>query len=406
MPRTLSRTPVRVPARAAAALLGAAVLACAGAPPAAAAPDGTARVEREQTPGAQVHLEDGGEVPTVLYSVRVDDSASVAAYGAALEGEADHSAAYVETGFTALEAPADAAGPVAWVVANSYPARPLEELSGPGSDGLSEEQAIAATQAAVWHFTDGADLAGPGASGGNDARVERYYRHLVTGAQSAAPAPAPPTLDLEPRRIEGADPAAPLGPLRVSTTSTGPVRVAVNGAPGARLADASGATVAEVAEGDEFYLHVPQEPGAGVATVHARASTAALLPGRAFAGRNGVATLPVVAAEEVPTGSSAQVKADWAATESRAPGAGTPPPESAPSPQAPAREQAGAPESPSPSASAASPAAPPPAAEGARSTGPLAFTGTWAGQLVALGAGLLGVGAAAVLAARLLRRRR
>ncbi|MDA2814802.1 thioester domain-containing protein, partial [Nocardiopsis sp. RSe5-2] len=224
MPRALTAAPAR-PAAAAAALFGAAVLACAGAPAAAAAPDGPARVERAVAEGAQVRLESGESVDTALYSLRIDDSASVAAYGAALGGEVDHSAAYVESGFDALEAPLDAAGPVAWVVANSYPAVGLEELEAPGARGLNESQAIAATQAAVWHFTDGAELAGPGGSGGNDPGVERFYRHLVSGAERAPDAPAAPTLALTPGRISGADPAAPLGPLRVSTTGTGPVRV-------------------------------------------------------------------------------------------------------------------------------------------------------------------------------------
>ncbi|MDA2804356.1 thioester domain-containing protein [Nocardiopsis suaedae] len=402
MPRTPTAAPAR-PAAAAAALLGAAALACSGAPAAAASPDGPARVERAVTEGAQVHLESGDSVATALYSLRIDDSASVPAYGADLDGEVDHSAAYVESGFEALEAPEDAAGPVAWVVAHSYPSVGLEDLDAPGAGGLNESQAIAATQAAVWHFTDGAELAGPGGSGGNDPRVERFYRHLVSEAERAPDAPAAPTLALAPDRISGADPAAPLGPLRVSTTGTGPVRVAVNGAPGARLADADGETVSEVADGEEFYLHVPADPGAGVATVHARAGTAALSPGRAFSGRDGVATLPVVAADEALTGASAEVKADWSAPAPEgAPGA-------APMPQAsshvPARERPEAPSSPAPPPSPA-PAAPEGGAADTEASGGLALTGTWLGGLLAIGGGLAAAGAAALVAARLLKRRR
>ncbi|WP_017625668.1 thioester domain-containing protein [Nocardiopsis chromatogenes] len=404
MPR-VPTAPAR-PAAAAAALLCAAALALAGAPAAAAAPDGPARVERAVAEGARVRLDSGEDVATALYSLRIDDAASVAAYGAALDGEVDHSAAYVESGFEALEAPEDAAGPVAWVVAHSYPAVDLEDLDAPGAGGLDEGQAIAATQAAVWHFTDGAELAGPGGSGGNDPRVERFYRHLVAGAERASEAPAAPTLALEPGRITGADPAAPLGPLRVSTTGTGPVRVEVNGAPGARLADAEGETVAEVADGEEFYLHVPADPGAGVATVHARAGTAALSPGRAFSGRDGVATLPVVAAEEALTGASAEVKADWAApsADGGASGPGAPAmPEASPHTPARERPEAAAPSA-APSASP-SPAAPGGGAAQAEDSGGLALTGTWLGGLLAIGGGLAAAGLAAVVAARLLKRR-
>ncbi|MDA2811504.1 TQXA domain-containing protein, partial [Nocardiopsis sp. RSe5-2] len=168
---------------------------------------------------------------------------------------------------------------------------------------------------------------------------------------------------------------------------------------------AEGETVSEVSDGEEFYLHVPADPGAGVATVHARAGTAALSPGRAFSGRDGVATLPVVAAEEALTGASAEVKADWSASGADGGAAG---PDAPAMPEAsshaPVRELPEAPPSPAPSASP-SPAAPGDGAAGAEASDGLALTGTWLGGLLVIGGGLVAAGAAAVVAARLLRRR-
>lgn len=381
----------------AAALLTAGILVPA-AP--AAAQDGPARVEREAVAGAEVRLAGGETAQTALYRLRVDDDTSLSAYGAVLSdgpdrlsGEPDRSAAYVESGWDSVpgEHPAgDPAGPVAWIVRNSYPELPVEELGErSGAGGLSAEQAIAATQTAIWHYTEGAEPAA--GQKGNDPAVLEVYRHLVTEAEGADEPAAAPSLSVTPERIQGADPTSPIGPMKARTTGAGPVSLQVGGAEGARLTDASGSTVAQVEDGEEFFLEVPEGSGAGVATVHASTTAATVQSGRPFVGKDGVTTLPLVTAEEGVTGSSAAIKADWNAPAREPVPSADPALEPLPS-ASPAETPSAAPSpEPSPDASA-SPGSPEP-----ERRGPLALTGTWLGALIGIGALLVVGGAAAML---------
>ncbi|WP_017594711.1 thioester domain-containing protein [Nocardiopsis potens] len=392
MPRAPFR--LRPLAGLAAALLTAGVLTPA-AP--AAAQDGPARVEREAVPGAEVRLAGGETAETALYRLRVDDDTSLSAYGAVRSDEPDRSTAYVESGWNAVpgEHPSgDPAGPVAWIVRNSYPELEVEELAErSGAGGLSAEQAIAATQTAIWHYTEGAEpAAGKGkGKGGNHPAVLEVYRYLVDGAQGSDEPAAAPSLSVTPERIQGADPTSPIGPMKARTTGTGPVSLRVGGAEGARLTDASGETVTEVGDGEEFYLEVPEGSGAGVATVHASTTAATVQSGRAFVGKDGVTTLPLVIAEEGVTEGTAAIKADWNAP-AREPAPVTDPTlEPLPSASPAEPPPAAAPPAPSPEESA-SPASPEP-----ERRGPLALTGTWLGALIGIGALLVLGGAAAML---------
>jgi TQXA domain-containing protein len=379
MPRLLRRC---------AAVLCAAAAIGAGAVPASAA-EGVIRVDPAPVAGAPVRLADGVSAETALYRLLVDGAASVPAYGAALGDGVDVGAAYDETAWTAPAAPTPDPGPLTWIVRNSYPRLDLDRLRAEsGVPGLTEEAAIAGTQAAVWHYTDGTDLAAAG--GGNAPEVRALYDHLVAGAVVHGAATAPPTLSVTPERVEGADPAGPIGPLTVRTTAAGPVAVSVRGAPGVRLTDAEGAEVTRVADGAEFELRVDPSVPEGVATVYASAEDAAVAPGLLFTGRDGVQTRPLVTAGSAVAEATVAVTVDWSAAAPSPPPAAEAP---SPSPAAPTESPSARPE----------PAATPSAAagtDGRRPEGGLAFTGTWAGGLLAIGAGLLAVGAAAMYAGR------
>ncbi|MFV8381590.1 SpaA isopeptide-forming pilin-related protein [Corynebacterium hindlerae] len=80
---------------------------------------------------------------------------------------------------------------VNWIVENSYPAVNLDNLAkavGMGRDQLNEKSAIAQTQAAIWHFTDGIDYQGLNSLSGafgdrRDALVKgekQLYDYLVS----------------------------------------------------------------------------------------------------------------------------------------------------------------------------------------------------------------------------------
>ncbi|MFC3995166.1 thioester domain-containing protein [Nocardiopsis sediminis] len=376
------------------AVLCAAAAIGTGVAPATAA-DGISRVDPTPVAGSTVRLTDGAAAETSLYRILIDDGVSVTAYCADISISVDPQVTYVEGPLAGAEGiPDGAAAPLNWIVRNSYPLVDLDRLgTASGVPGLDQERAIAATQAAVWHYTNGTELAArPGErGGGNHPAVGALYRYLVDSAgRSELPDPRP-TLELSPGRLEGGDPALPLGPLTVRTTDTGPVELSVKGGSALRLADADGATITQAADGEEFFLHVDPAAPAGVATVYAQADDATVEPGRLFTGRDGVQTQPLLTAEPAVSPSTATVKVDWSASPAPAEEPAPPPSEEPPATASP----------PSPSAPEPSPTRPPVViADDRRPDRDLAFTGTWAGALVAIGAGLLVAGAAMVYATR------
>ncbi|MFI6577055.1 thioester domain-containing protein [Nocardiopsis sp. NPDC050513] len=323
--------------RCAAVLTSAALVGgLAGASPVLA--DDFSRVDRDPVEGTAVVLTDGDELPTALFSLRLGGSDSVGAYTATAEGEVQPRTAYVESAWDdstqwsetdAATGPADRA---AWVVANSYPSVGLTELAlASETVFLDERQAIAGTQAALWHVLDGAEL-DPAA---NDVAVAALYEHLVAGSESAPDESAAPSLEITPSQIEAVSPEEPLGPITVTSAGTAPVQLSVRGAPAAWLVDAGGEQVRRVRGGATVYLDVDPSVPAGVVTLHARGSDVPLPEGRLFTGRDGVRTRPLVTAEPGTTTSSTAATLTWHAEAPEAPPSPEPrPPETVlPSPE-------------------------------------------------------------------------
>ena len=75
----------------------------------------------------------------------------------------------------------DVQAKVAWIAQRSYPEVDLAKVSeASGVAGLTKEDAITATQAAIWHFTN--DFAYKGLKGADKAageRVEKLYNYLT-----------------------------------------------------------------------------------------------------------------------------------------------------------------------------------------------------------------------------------
>ncbi|MUL42699.1 TQXA domain-containing protein [Streptomonospora sp. PA3] len=384
----------------------AAALALAAGTPSPASAQDIARVGPEAESGATIRLEGGDAAKTSLYRLMVDEDTAVAAYCADISTSVNPRAAYTESSWDADSAPAvHAAAPAAlnWITAHSYPSVDLERLrEESGVPGVNQAQAIAATQAAVWHHTNGIDLAqGPGrGSAGNAAPMRELYDYLLEGARLNAGAEPEATLALTPGRVERADPAAPIGPFTVHTTSPGPVAVWVGGARNGQLTGPGGEPVEQVGDGGEFFLRLPPQTPTGVATVYARVTDARVRPGRLFVGKDGVQTQPLVAADTAATGATAAVKVDWVSEEAAA--------EERPEPESPGTEDgdqdADEAAPPAPSASPAqTPAASPTevvVAEDRRPEDNLARTGTWLGTILIVGLALVAVGAAVLYLTR------
>ncbi|WP_304453548.1 thioester domain-containing protein [Nocardiopsis sp. YSL2] len=283
-----------------------------GAP--AATADEFSRVDRDPVVGAELVLDDGRSASTSLFSLRVGARNSVRAYAALVDQEVRPRTAYVEShwsdreGWAQVPQATDPADRASWIVANSYPRVDLTPLAvGAGALHVDQAQAIAGTQAALWHVLDGADLD----RDANDAAVVAVYDLLVDGSAEAVDTAAEPSLDVSPDVLEAVAPEAPLGPLTVGSAGSGSLRLSVHGAPASWLVDGEGQRVSRAGDGDSLYLDVDPSVPAGVATVHVHGRGLPLPEGRLFTGRDGASTQPLVTAEPGTMNGSAAATLTW-----------------------------------------------------------------------------------------------
>jgi len=178
-----------------------------------------------------------------------------------------------------------------WILLNSYPNvgadKLTQELTASGvklNNGLSEAEAISATQSAIWNLSDGAKLDETNATPFNkdsSADVVAAYHYLL---DHATPVDQPtPSLDLAPPSQTGKA-GDLIGPFTVTTTA-GSVKVSSTLPSGVTLTDKDGKALGDVANGTQIYVKVPAgtEAGKGSFAIDA---TAHLNAGRLFVGAN------------------------------------------------------------------------------------------------------------------------
>lgn len=236
-------------------------------------------------------------------------------------------------------------GKVHWILKNSYPVVEVEDLQGEAQMArLTESEALTATQAAIWHFSNGVDLdrveQGPELdSNVNAGNVTHLYRYLIDNAQELPNEPASP-LTVGPDADSGLA-GDTIGEFTVETSGES-IPIGVEGPDGVEVVDAdSGDPVEKVSDGDVVAFSVPADTEAGEATLVLE-TTAAVETGRLFKGEDPEEpTQTLISAEdsEIVIGDTATVAWDAAG--------GTPPEvepttESSPSPVA---DQAAAPAS-------------------------------------------------------------
>ncbi|PRB56827.1 VaFE repeat-containing surface-anchored protein [Microbacterium sp. MYb45] len=161
-------------------------------------------------------------------------------------------------------------GKVLWVLAHSYPAVSLEDLAAAaGVAQISRNDAIEATQYAIWRYTD---LTFDAAWAWETPDSEAAYWYLVNGA-NANPGLTPGDFEVT------ATVTAP-GVAQTAGTLVGPfvvntnrAAVAVSVDPAVSVTDASGTAVAldAVVDGQELYLDLRASTAAGSATVRVAA---------------------------------------------------------------------------------------------------------------------------------------
>ncbi|KRV47888.1 peptidase [Wenjunlia vitaminophila] len=170
------------------------------------------------------------------------------------------------------------AGKILWILQNSYPQKSdLAQLSkDAGIDGtISEDEAAAGTQVAIWRFSDNVNVEA------DDAKAEKLADYLETNAKALEE--PKPSLSLSPSAVSGKA-GEKLGPIKVAT-SAGQVNVALNpGAPaGVKVVNKDGQAMSTAKDGEDLYVDVPADAEAGEAGLTVKGST--VIPiGRVFTG--------------------------------------------------------------------------------------------------------------------------
>ncbi|GAA1958271.1 thioester domain-containing protein [Kitasatospora viridis] len=236
--------------------------------------------------GGNIHFTDHSPEPGGLMLLK-GPGGMVETYCIDLNDPTEGGVKYQEAGWgaTSLAINKDA-DKINWILQNSYPhVTDLGQLAKEaGVDKLSALQAGIATQAAIWHFSDGVDAAP------DDSVAAALTKYLEGSANTGLKEPSP-TLQLTPEKISGKS-GGVLGPITVATSagSAGVQLDKASAAAGIELTDKTGATVLSdksgqltnpAKNGDSLYLKVPAGTAAGSAIVTASATTQ-LQIGRAF----------------------------------------------------------------------------------------------------------------------------
>jgi TQXA domain-containing protein/LPXTG-motif cell wall-anchored protein len=318
---------------------GIAVLTAAAAvmvsAPSALADDGAARgrvIEKGATVGYRISLEDGGDPIAKLFDFKLSDGKSLKLYCVQISVHMRTDVDMVETPWNKYP---DASSPftknsdkINWVLHHGYPGIKLDAIeTALGKqgvkvhDGVSEQEGIAATQAAVWHFSDGVklNLKQPLAEGDNSAEanadVAALYSYLIGDQNTGIGAQPKPVLNIAGPKTAGA-----------AGTKIGPFQVATNGAvtslttelpDGVKVTDADGKELkaTDVKDGGKLFVDVPAgtKPGAGSFSLKA---TGELDTGRLFVAEN-YAKQPaqsLIVADSEKTEVAAKAPASWSET--------------------------------------------------------------------------------------------
>lgn len=316
---------------------GIAVLAAAAAvmisSPAALADDGAARGRVDGqggTVGYRLNLNKDGNYIAELFEMKLSNGSTLKLYcvqiTVGLRTDVDMVERpwnkYPTTPKTSFN---DNSAQINWVLHNGYPGTGLDALGKALKkqgvevhDGVSEREAIAATQAAVWHFSDGVNLdpkqplAEPNPAEAN-ADVAALYAYF-TGDQNKGIGEQPkPTLNIAADKTEGA-PGGKVGPYSVATS--GDITSLTSQLPeGVKITDADGKELkgSDVKDGSKLFVDVPAgtKPGKGAFTLKA---TGELDTGRLFVSEN-YAKQPaqsLIVADSEKTEVTANAAASWA----------------------------------------------------------------------------------------------
>uniref|UniRef100_UPI000D19E490 thioester domain-containing protein n=1 Tax=Thermobifida fusca TaxID=2021 RepID=UPI000D19E490 len=227
---------------------------------------------------------DRGSVGTVLFQLTLSDGTKIPAYCIDFETPIRSKAKYEEGDWSEYPGEGEFAnsqpGKVLWILQNSYPELSADQLSErTGIKDLTAKDALSATQAAIWHFSNGVNLK---EKKGTPKKVWKLYNYLIENATEIQQAPA--SLTISPNEASG-ESGGLIGEFTVSTTASS-VPLTLNGPEGVQTVDLEGNPVTEVGNEDKFSVLVPEGTADGEATVSASVSATVEI-GRLFKGLQG-----------------------------------------------------------------------------------------------------------------------
>ncbi|MEV5613569.1 Cys-Gln thioester bond-forming surface protein [Streptomyces sp. NPDC052225] len=232
-----------------------------------------------QTYGAAEIHEDGRteRISAGLFQMTVDGGGMLQTYCIDLHNPTQTDAKYQETSWSGTSLSGNSsAGKIRWILQNSYPQvndlAALARKAGAGS--LTEQDAAAGTQVAIWRYSDKADV--EAVSGA----AEKLADYLEKSARDLGEPQA--SLSLSPQAVSG-HPGERVGPVTVRTNaeSVTVIPPAEAAAGGVEVVDRKGRPVESAADGSQIFFDVPKDAGAGSAALTVQASTTVPV-GRAF----------------------------------------------------------------------------------------------------------------------------
>ncbi|MFJ3905735.1 Cys-Gln thioester bond-forming surface protein [Streptomyces sp. NPDC090025] len=250
--------------------------------------------------------ENGWRVRAGLFDMQVKSGGSVQTYCIDFHTDAIKGQDYDEVGWgeSSLHNNPNA-GKIRWILQNSYPqVNDLDDLAKKaGATKLSAKNAAAATQAAIWHFSDKLTATPVNADA---AKLTDYLEKSAKDLEEPKP-----SLGLKPTSVAGKA-GGRIGPVTVDTTADSASVALAPGAPaGVKIVDEGGKVVSSVTKGEsKIYFDVPAGTPDGKAEVVVQGQT--LVPiGRAFVSKRVKSQTLILAGTSTST-VSAKASASWA----------------------------------------------------------------------------------------------
>ena len=217
--------------------------------------------------GFNVKSRQNSSIPTQLFSVhtRKDKDATIKAYCVELDvGVMFKSDLTVGNwkdfpGTNKFKGNAEVQAKVAWIAQRSYPQTDLKVVAETaGVAGLTDKEAVTATQSAIWHFTN--DFQYTGTTSGIDqasaTRIQKLYEYLIGEKNVGLKETARPTIEFKGATGNSIMTGDKVGPLRFESNQT---TVKVTNKLDYELVDANSKKVDlnAVPSGTDLYLKVP-----------------------------------------------------------------------------------------------------------------------------------------------------